>query len=306
MVPVDLNAVLWVDMEAFRSSPLYEAFDTLVGEEKMPLVEGDVPLNPIKQAEELLLAFAAENEGESDQLLTLVRGPFNSSEVMDLFAQTEQAISEEISIFPAIRTPKFTVLALTEHTLVMGTDSAVMRVAKVARGEEKSLRTNPDFAELSIENSTTARLRYRAGISAPDFSKYSGEAPVDVNAITGLDGTLSLASGLELSVAVVTETQMDAAKLARELNKTRRELGKNMFVLFLGLDWILDRVSVVADMSSVQIGAKLDERDLDEIKRLAARLRKIKELSDAESEGGEKSPFRIPPIQELPGEERMN
>ncbi|MCP4600835.1 MAG: hypothetical protein GY847_09940 [Proteobacteria bacterium] len=290
-----MNGVLWIDMAKFRSSSLYEALEILVSNEAIPMLQETAPIDPVKQARELLLAFSGGEQDETDQFLALIKGSFEKEAVLNSFSENEKAVSEEIGGFPAIRTPKFTITVLTDSTLAMGTDLAIKQVTDLAGQKGKSLRNDPDFKDLSLDGSVTARLRYKPGITAPDFTRYgAGASPISMDSIRSVEGSMTLSSGVEIEITATAETQMDAAGISRELENTRRKLGRNMFVVFLGIDWILNRVSISTEQTSVLISAKLDDKDVEEIKRLAARLRKIRELAESDTEGLGETPFHLP------------
>ncbi len=305
LIPDRMNAVLWIDMEKFRSSALFEAFEILVGDETIPFLKETGPVDPVRNAKELLLAFASSARSETDQFLALFKGTYDKTAIIDSFSGDDEVVSQEIGAFPSIRTPKFIVTFLTDRTLAIGTFTAVKQVTDLARQKGKSLKDNPDFSDYSLDGSTAARIRYRPGITTPDLTQYgTGVPPIRIDSIRGLDGSATINNGLEIKISIDAETQMDAAGIASELENTRRKLARNMFIIFLGIDWILDRIDITPKQASLLISAKLDGRDIEEIKRLATRLRKIRELADEEdTQGSKKGPFRFPPIETLPKQE---
>ncbi|MCP4674456.1 MAG: hypothetical protein GY854_02850 [Deltaproteobacteria bacterium] len=297
LTPDGLNALLWIDMAKFRASPLFGALETVIGDKGVPLIGDNAPIDPVSQADELMLAFATDDRAENGQYLTLIKGSFNSAEVLKSFTKDKDTVSREIDGYPAIVTPKFVIVPITERTLALGSIVVVQKVIELAKRNSKSLDEHPDFSDLSLGGSTIARLRYKPGITAPDFSQYGVAAsPVSIDALNGLDGIMTIGKGLEINLTATTETQMDAAGMARELENTRKEIGKNMFAVLLGIDWILERISIKPDKTSVSISISLDESDIEEINRLAVRLSKIRELAESDSKGPLRLPPSLPPV----------
>ena len=296
--PDDVDAVLWVNMAQLRSSALFEAFHTLLGDEDIPFMQGGSEADTIDRADEILFAFASGKQTGVDQFLILLKGRFAGLEILENFVkdskQADQAVSEEIGSFKAIRTPKYIIISLTDRTIAICTEPMALKVTGLGTGQGESLRNNDNFKDLDLDNSVAARLKFRRGLASPDFTKYgANEAPVDINSISAIDGSLFLDQGLKAQINVTTETLMDASELSRELEQIIRKLGKNMFVVLVGIDWIFDRISISSERTSVLIEVNLNLDDIEKLKHLAERLRKIRELTEAEDQQG-KNPLQLP------------
>jgi hypothetical protein len=299
LAPDAADAVLWVDMAELRSSALFEALKTLVGDEGLPFMEGGSPINLIDTSDEIIFAFASGKQNGPDQFLILIKGKFKSLDLMDEYSKkrdsdNDQSVSEQIGSFPGIRTPKYIIMALTDRTLALSTEMMALKVADLASHTGGGLRAADGFKELNLDGSVAALLRYRRGVSAPVFDRYgAGGPPIDLASIAGLDGSLILKDGFHADVSITTETQMDASEILRELEGTIRDLEKNMFVLLIGIDWVFDRITLASEQTSVQIKVDLEPGDIEQIKLLADRLRKVRELTEAGDQQDE-NPLRLP------------
>ena len=299
LAPDGVDAVLWVDMDEVRSSTLFEALKTLVGDEAFPFMEQGSPLNPIDSADEILFAFASGKQTGTDQFLILIKGNFKSLDLLDEYSKSrdsdnDQSVSEQIGSFPGIRTPKFIIVALTDRTVALGTEMMAVKVADLATRPGGGLRVDDRFKDLELDGSAAAILRYRRGISAPDFERFgAADSPIDMGSIAGLDANLILKNGLQADFNIVAETQMSASEILSELNQIIKELKKNMFVVLIGIDWFFDRITLSVEQTMVKIKINLESGDIEQIKLLAVRLRKIRELAEAGDQQG-KDPLRIP------------
>jgi hypothetical protein len=295
LIPEAPNAVIWIELEALRASALWNIIETLFGSTEGGLIKEAHAFNPLLKADEILLAFSAGPKGESDQILTVIKKrQGNVGELMKSLIGEEKSTPAKIGPFNGFRTNNAVVVMLTDRTLAAGSEPLVIKAAELARNSGRSLKSDPEFADFALGDSTV-QLRYKRGVSIPDFSKYGAPPPsVSVDAVRGIDAEMKIKEGLKININVLSETQMDASGLTRELKKTRRKLGKNMFLVFLGVDWLLERIKIKTNETKVSVSMKLDARDLAELNRLAERLRKIRELSEGSSEDLSNDPLELP------------
>jgi hypothetical protein len=97
-----------------------------------------------------------------------------------------------------------------------------------------------------------------------------------------LDGKLELNEGLEAALVIATQTQLDASSLDRSINQAQKNLGRNMLLVLFGLDWILDKITTTSDRTAVTVKLMLDKRDLQELKHMAQRINKMRNLTDGQ------------------------
>ena len=293
LVPEGIHVVLWMDLVAFRASKLFAVLEELLGSDFVVLEEAK-SLDPIHNGDELVLALRSDSSNQGGQFLALLKGKMTKDEVLASFSGAEGAVSEQLGSFASIKTPEFVVVALTEHTFAIGSQPIVSQVVSLAEEGGVSLREREGFQDFALGQSEVAKLAYRRGSVVPNLEQYGGgRPPIDFDAIASGLGILKLDKGLELNLFLDTETQMDAAAMAGELTELRDKLRRNMFVLFLGVDWILDRTAIAANKTSLKVDLALDENDLQNLLQLASRLKKIRELAGA-MEGGSGMPFQLP------------
>jgi hypothetical protein len=162
----------------------------------------------------------------------------------------------------------------------------IAKLVDLTKGKGKSLREDPVFRDFALGDSIAARLFYRRDLVTPDFSHFGAWPPsIEADSIIGLDGKLDLKQGLKAEVVITTQTQLDASNLARSIGQTRRRLGKNMLVVLFGIDWILEKFKTSAERSTVAMSLELDGRDIEELKHLAERISKMRELTSGRQGG---------------------
>lgn len=280
LIPRRVNAVLWVDMAALRSSAIFEAIAEFLGDKEMPLIQSAPAFNPIYQSQEIVFAFSKGVQDSPDQLLVLVKGEFDSLDVLHDYSKKEGVTFEKTNTMAVARSEEFVAVGVTQRTLAVGTDLLTRSLIKIVEGQGRSLRDNPAFSNLALDNGETARLRYRRGVIDPDLTRYGVSASgIDVKAVDAIDGEMTAQEGIEIDLSLTTRTQMDASSIESELKSAKATLNKNMFVLLLGIDWAFDRVTISSAKKSVNIAVTLNAADIEEIEQLATRLKKIRELA---------------------------
>ena len=62
------------------------------------------------------------------------------------------------------------------------------------------------------------------------------------------------------------------------------------------MDWIFDRIDLSAEENTVRIKVALGPSDLEQIKRLAERLKKLRDLTEAGEDQGDNPLRMLPPM----------
>ncbi len=282
LVPFQTNAVMWIDLAELRASAAWDVVEVLSGAEEIDELKAATGVDSIAKYKEVVFAFTMGDQHRADQFLVLAKGSFDTSILLEIVASENDMRREQLGGFEAAIDSGHLFVALTRGTFAIGTERMINRLINLTRGEGKSIRENPEFSEFSINGDRAGRLRYRKGVVTPDFSRFGAPSPsIDVKSITAMDAEMALVKGLQLSLDVSTETQLDAARLGRSLSASGKRLSRNMLVVFLGIDWIFDKIEISHDRDVVRISLSLDDRDLLELRHLAGRINKIKALTGA-------------------------
>ena len=278
ILPYETDVVLWVDFRALKTSTLWSLIDEVFHEDQLS-IPGQAAINPLFNCDEAVLGFW-ESEQYGSQLLVVAKGDENTQkstiESVNRNGGAQPFSAEGLS---GVKAEDFYLLSLTKHTILFGNEAIVRMAAKAAQKKGRALTENPKYDDFEISGPASAKMRYHRDRNEPLTSSLKNVAPrIDPNTVSRIDGEADTRNGLKINVQVVTETQMDASVIAEDLNRTKAQLTKNMMVIFFGVEWLLDRVSVVADKDVVRIAAALDDRDITEIGRLMDRLQKLREM----------------------------
>jgi len=303
LMPAEMSGCLFVNVALFRQSALFPAAEALFGEGPASLLEDAAPFDPLRESSEILFGFSPGANGSDDQFITLVKGTFNKDAVIAAFAKRKGASEGNIRGFKVVRQKKFTVIALTDRTIALGLESLVERVAELAQRSGMSIKQKSYFAHFELDKSATLLLRYEmpspanAGLPAKRLVHTS----INIQGITQVDGRANLGAELAFHVDLDAQNEQDASKLERGLKKDIRSFRRNIFVLFLGLDWLFERIQLTRQGNRIAIDALLSQNDVAELGRLADRLKKIKELATEDLNVPDLGPFKSP-TQEAPAE----
>jgi hypothetical protein len=286
LVPYEADLVLIVDFAELRASPLWSVIDKTLFKTEAIDLPADKAMDPLSSCNEAILAFM-DSEQYGSQLLIIVKGDVQAqSTALKEIAREPSAVPQSADGFQGTRTKEMSLLSLTPNTMVFGNDAIVRMSAKTGLKKSRSIVENPNFASLKDPSAATARMVYRSGLNTKTTERFKSAVPrINPDSITGVDGSLTTGTLTLASLKFTTETEMDASIIARELNRMLSELKGNMIVLFLGLDWLQNRITIASEKNVVSADISLDQRDLETLNQLADRIQKIQELLKGMDQG---------------------
>lgn len=291
LVPGDATAVLSLDAEELRRSPAWKAYRTLSSDESAGLFKIGPEVELFLNSSEAIFAFRSDTVG-ADQFLLLIKGGASSEAVLEMFSRRPEAVRETRGPFQSIRHPDFVLIALTDKTVAFGSEGMLNQMLGLVQGEGRSLLDVEAHKDLTLPSGGILTFSYERSSQVPDLTRYGApNFSVAIDTIKKADALVENGHGLHIALNIEAETQMDAAVIARELRQTQAALSRNMLVLFLGVDWLIDRFTVSAEKDKVAVEGTLDDSDIEELERLAERLKKIRDL--AEGTGGA-IPLQLP------------
>ncbi len=284
LVPAGVDAVLMVDMAALRTTRLFQGISTFLGEEGLPFIEETETVDPLEQSDEILVLFASDpaqsTPDDPGELAILMKGRFRSADILGLVAERPDAASVPLGEFKAVRDEDLLIFAPTDRTVVVGTPSLVKTIATLATGKGPSLREDSGFADFSATENETVLFRYRLGGGAPDLAKLGKGKPfVKVDDIVAMDAHASIGEGITASMKITAKGEKETFKMFQQIERTRKKLKGNMLVMFIGIDWILDRITVTSEKANVFVSIEMNGADIEEIVKLAEKLDQIKKLA---------------------------
>ena len=292
LVPDGADAVLWTDLAELRSSVLWPAVVQIWQGEPLTAVWGNSESSPLNTGDELLLIYDEVEGEDNDQVLLLVKGRFASEQLIRSYLESPAAtdapgVPFEIDGFSGLKTDRFVVLALTEHTLALGTEPLLSGLIRQVVEQGGPGSGAAEFSDMSLDGSVAASLRYRSDSPTPGGS--SGMLPsnvlgIDSRGVGAVDARLIIDGGIQIRVEGGMGSPDEAGRMAKDLARKQRELRRNLFVVFLGIDWLVDRISVSTQGTSVRIDVALSGNDIQELERFTERLDKIQELTQGKME----------------------
>lgn len=284
ILPYETDVVLWVNFKTLKTSSLWSLIVDVFHKDQLT-IPGQAAINPLFECDEAVLGFW-ESEQYGSQLLVVAKGD-NNTQKKTIESVSKNGTSKPFSAegLSGVKAKDFSLLSLTKRTVIFGNEAIVRMAAKAAQKKGRALTENPKYDDFEISGPTSAKLRYHQDRNEPLTSSLKNVAPrINPNTVSRIDGVVATKSGLQIDIQIQTETQIDASVIAADLNRTKAQLSKNMMVIFFGIEWLLDRFSVTADKTVVNIAATLDDRDIVEIGRLMNRLQKLREMLGNEKE----------------------
>jgi hypothetical protein len=311
LAPAGAQMVLWIDVEQLRASPLWEAIRLGLDDDEYREIEAATGIDLINKIDEILISAAQRPDGE-DEFVAAVKGRIDARTAMQTVIRSKKGAAEARGETEVIETERFFVFAATKRTAIVCSKNAVDRAVGLANRRGRSLLDDTGFADLPIEGDAAALLRFRRGPEPPDLSRFGARSPIeDIDKITELDASLVIGDGIDVAWSYNMADKLTAASNARELRRLCKNMSRNAFAMLIGFDWIFDRIKVKAEGTWVNVRIVLDSIDLEQIRRLAARLRKIRDLTEP-GEGDldrrpkmliprTDRPLMIPPAKPRPG-----
>ncbi len=286
LVPYESDIAIWLDLKKIRASSVWGLVQKVFNTGGLALPEEEAIKNPLLTCDEIVMSYF-DSSKHGNQLLVLVKGSAdNIGNVISSFDKSTTAESLKVGEFDARRTPKLFLLSYTDRTIAFGNEAIVRMSTKTATKQARSLRENPAFKDFTKEGEASAKLRYRSGKMTPAIRGFKAVIPnLNSDAISGLDGELKVTEGLHVHLTLTTATQMDASVIARDLEKAKKKLSKNMITLLLGVEWLLEKLSITTENTKVAMDLQLDQGELQEVNQLLDRLQKIRELLGNEDPG---------------------
>jgi hypothetical protein len=302
LAPAGAQLVVWIDVARLRSSPIWDVVEMLVDAEEYASIKRDTGIDLLASVDEVLVSAAQKADGQ-DQFVAVVKGRFDAPAAMRSMVAADRGRALLRRGHEGVDLERFQLLEITRRTAVACSTNNLDPVAALAEREGRSLLDDPRFDDLPIRGQPVALMRFRRGPQAPDLSRFRVEPPIeDVDKITELDATMTVDRGVEVVWSFTVEDKLIAAANARELRKLCNRMSRNALVMLLGFDWLFDRVVVESEGTRVDVRIDLDEVDVEQIRRLAERLRKIRELGQSgEGEIDRRPRLQIPGLGRPPG-----
>lgn len=292
LAPARADLVIRVDVAAIRDSSLSAVAQILAADPALDEFRQSTELEPLGVVDEVLLT-ARLLPDRREAVLVIVKGTFDAPATIEKLAAGGHG---ELLVAAGLNTlegEEFYAVAITERTIVWGDKEQVARSLDLAGGMGRSLRDDEQQRDIDLANGELVRLRYRRGTEPPDLSRLRVRPLVkNVDQISGIDAWLKVGEELELRLLVEHADKVLASRMARDLERLRRRFARNTFVRLIGMEWLLERISVTSENLTVDIAARLAAEDVEKIQRLAERLRQIRELS-ADS-GADDEPLEKP------------
>ncbi|MDD5306596.1 MAG: hypothetical protein PHU25_04675 [Deltaproteobacteria bacterium] len=286
LAPASPDLVLWADMAALRRSALWDSLKVLTEDTGGERAHRFAGVDPWQETDQILITATHDRKDELSFLM-LIRGRFDAPRLLDSYVRANTGARIELKGRAGVRTPEYTAVAVTGRTFAIGPEPLVSEVLSLAGGTGSSLRGSAAFKDLALDGGVIGRLRFRRGLAAPDLSRYRGQTGgIALERISGVDASLRADSTVHLSIDVTTENKLDASGLVREIDRLKRKLKRNALVVFIGVDWLVDRFSAVAEGGAVHVTFTLDASDLAEVRRLAERIRKVREIAGEDNADG--------------------
>lgn len=280
LVPAGAQLVLWVDVKKLRESPAWEIASLALDDQEYYEIKRTTGIDPLEAVDEALIAVSQKANGE-DVFVAALKGRLNGPAALRKMAGAGRGSEVERDGLTTVIGEKLVMLAVTERTVVVCTPNAIDDAVGLANRRGRTLTSDPKFGDLAASREAAALLRFRRGASAPDLSRFTRRAPIrNVNKITELDATLTVRAGIEVDLSFAAEDKLAAVATARDIRRLVRRTSRNPFVLLVGLDWIFDRIDVKAEGNQVDIKVVLDGNDVEQLRRLAEKLRRIREIAE--------------------------
>jgi hypothetical protein len=278
LVPFETDLVVWVDFKTLRATPLWNLVDKVFQSDALKLPAQEA-VSPIVSCDEAVLAFM-DSDQLGNQLLVITKGDAAvQAAAVNAVRGKEGAAPESAEGFDGVRTDKILMLFLTPNTAIFGNDSVVRMSARAGLKKSRSIIDNPDFASFNTGGGAAARMYYRSGLNTKTVERFKTVAPkINPDAVSIVDGTLTADEGAHIALNLDMETQMDATVFEEETRRMLDALKDNMIVLFLGLNWLRDKVVTSSDKDKVTVDIRLDGQDVENLNQLAERLQKIQAL----------------------------
>lgn len=286
LLPYETDVVMWLDFDALKKASIWTLIQEVFENDSIK-IPGEAAMNPLFASHEAVLGFW-ESEQNGSQLLIVAKGDSaTQATAVDNIVKQGDATEVTFEGFHGVKAKDFYLLSLTDRTIAFGNETIVRMSAKAAKKAGRSLIENPRYNDFNLEGTASAKLRYYSDRSKPLNNSLRSVTPrINPDAVTMLSGEFYTGTGLDIDLRMKTETQMDASVIAEDLNNSKGELSKNMVVLFLGVEWLLNRVQISSDKDVVNVDITLDERDVTELGNLMDRLQKIRELLGNQDAGG--------------------
>ena len=278
LLPYETDVVMWIDFDKLKKSSLWQLIEEVFHNESLE-IPGEAAINPLFACHEAVLGFW-ESEQHGSQLLIVAKGDAatQANTVANILKQGN-ATPVEADGFKGVKAKDFYLLSLTERTIAFGNETLVRMSAKAAKKAGRALTDNPKYTDFIVNDNASAKLRYHSDRNEPLADSLKRVTPkINPNAVSTVNGAFFTETGLDVDIRIQAETQIDASVIAEDLNRTKAELSQNMFVLFLGIEWLLNRIEIAAEKEQVKVDITLDERDVTELGNLMNRLQKIREL----------------------------
>ena len=297
LAPAGHQHVTLLDVSRLRTSDLWFLSSYASSNQIIAGIIRDAGIDPMATVDEIVFVSSDRNRelGTRDQFLAIMKGRMDAEAIVSAVAALKNASPFEANGgFRGAQTPKLTFVALTGRTFIVGSKDIVADVVALANGEGRSIDDDPNFSDFDLSPTQTVRTRFVRGDNPLDRSGLRGPMATWrwLENIDRIDASLSISGGMEIVSASRLDSEKDASRARRDLRRLIKRFRRNTFIVLIGIERFLRKIEVSAEGNFLEVGIRLDENDIESLKKLSERLDTIKNLL---SEPDENEPLELDP-----------
>ena len=309
LVPAGPDQMARIDVEALRSSSLWQLTEILSGIVDISEIESVAGFDPLALVDEVIVAGTDRPGAADDRMIAVVKGRFDADALVSAVIASGEATSGGVAGKSGALNDEGALIAVTGRTVILGNEEMVrasLELADAIRGElpgpgPDSIEDDPRFGDVSLAPGECVTVMYRRGDSPPDLRRLR-RTPLGswrwMEKVASLDASAEATTHFAVGVTVEMDSEPDARRARRDVSKSVRRLSRNAFVRMLGIAPFLEPLQVSGEGKTASFAYALSAEEIANLAKLADRFRQMKELLSGEEKRDE--PVELdPPLMKI-------
>lgn len=286
MVPKETDVVLMVNLAQARKSPTWQRAVQRLSEDAKGRADYQdfarrCQLDPFTQIDSLFVALPS-NISDSKEYAALLRGPFDSTQLMNCIRDISRDKGEPIveaehvgtKLVGIGRQPTF-LAAVGKKVLALGGSGWIRRVAELSTGKGPGGNAS-DHQELQalIKRTRTGDTLWWSGLVPPSSTERLRNNPLlgPVRSLHSVSGSLDLSKGLAAHAYLDLGSEADATELKKNADTQLEGLRTQPALRMMGMVSFLNGVKTGAKGSTFDLEVELTQPQVDDLVNRVAGL----------------------------------
>ncbi|MBN2716692.1 MAG: hypothetical protein JXX14_12640 [Deltaproteobacteria bacterium] len=282
LAPAGLQGAAWINLDSMRHSPLWPTLESVLETHyASDLFPRETVLYILRHADEILAVSGHRNEHEADGFVTLMKGSWDTAEVLNRLTATGEFKSTASETGNMLARSNIRIFAVTAKTLAVVSDNLLDKVIELIAQNGRSLREDNHFDQLKLPDNGGSIARYVRGNSSLNTQSFSALPLVYrkfAKNAEGADIAFRISHAIAVKGNITMSSEKQASQLKKSVDRELKTLSSNVLIAMLGVKSLFNKLKLSTQANRVKLSMGLTQKDVNKLLQLVDPLMQLKEM----------------------------